>query len=87
MTYAGVELGGTKCIAILASGPQDVLARETLPTTTPNETLAGLSGILARWRLEHDVAALGVASFGPLDLDPASAAYGSITSTPNAVRE
>lgn len=78
LSYAGVELGGTKCVAILASGPDDVLARETVPTTTPDETLAAIAAILAKWQFE----ALGVASFGPVDLDPASPTYGHITSTP-----
>jgi fructokinase len=82
VTYAGVELGGTKCIAVVARGPDDILARETVPTTLPDETLGRLEGILRRWRSEHDFAALGIGSFGPLDLDPASPSYGQITSTP-----
>ena len=81
-TYAGVELGGTKCVAILARGPDEVLARETVPTTLPDETLGRLGEILARWRLERGFAALGIGSFGPLDLDPASPGYGQIASTP-----
>ena len=82
MIYAGVELGGTKCVAILARGPGDVLARETVPTTSPGETLGSLGTILARWRLEQPYAALGIASFGPVDLDPRSAHHGHITTTP-----
>jgi fructokinase len=78
LTYAGIELGGTKCVAILARGPDEVLARETVPTTTPDETLGAIAGILAKWQFE----ALGVASFGPVDLDPGSPTYGHITSTP-----
>lgn len=75
-TYSGVELGGTKCIAILASGPDRVLARETVQTTTPDETLGRLGDILSRWR-SQDFAALGIGSFGPLDLD-----RGIIAATP-----
>ena len=82
MIYAGVELGGTKCVAILARGPGEVLARETVPTTSPGETLGCLGSILARWRLEQPYAALGIASFGPVDLDPRSAQHGHITMTP-----
>jgi fructokinase len=76
--YAGVELGGTKCVAILARGPAKVLARETVPTTTPDETLGAITSVLAKWQIE----ALGIASFGPLDLDERSATFGHITSTP-----
>jgi fructokinase len=75
--FAGVELGGTKCIALLASGPDEVLARETVPTATPDETLGRIEQILSGWRSGHNIAGLGVASFGPLDLEA-----GSIASTP-----
>lgn len=76
--YAGVELGGTKCVVILASGPDNVIARETVPTTSPDETLGRIESILAAW----EFAALGIGSFGPIDLDPDSTGYGRITSTP-----
>jgi len=82
MIYAGVELGGTKCVVILARGPDDVLVRESVPTTTPDETLGAIAVKLERWRAEHGFDALGVASFGPLDLDPNSRAFGHVTSTP-----
>ena len=78
MSCAGVELGGTKCVAILANGPDEVLARETVATTTPDETLGAIAVLLSKWQFE----ALGVASFGPVDLDPRSPTYGHITSTP-----
>jgi fructokinase len=74
--YAGVELGGTKCVAILASGPERIVARETVPTTSPDETLGRLGEILSGWKSEG-FSALGIGSFGPLDL-----AAGTIASTP-----
>ena len=80
--YAGVELGGTKCIALLASGPDRIIARSQVPTTSPDETLGQLERVLSDWRSEHQLSGLGIGSFGPLDLDPASADFGRITSTP-----
>jgi fructokinase len=80
--YAGVELGGTKCIAILARGPDEVAARETVLTTTPDETLERLGEILSRWGGEANFQALGIGSFGPLHLDPGSASFGQIAATP-----
>ncbi|HEX8301364.1 ROK family protein [Sphingomonas sp.] len=77
---AGLELGGTKCVAILAAGPGDVRARETVPTTSPEGTLGALEAVLDGWTFD----ALGIASFGPLDLNPASPAFGSITATTKA---
>jgi fructokinase len=81
-TFAGVELGGTKCVAILARGPDEIIEREAMATTVPNETLPAIEDVLRRWRAQYGFAALGIASFGPLDLDPGSPGYGRITSTP-----
>lgn len=76
---AGVELGGTKCVAALAGPDGVLLARETVATTTPDETLPQLRAILNGWR---GFEAVGLASFGPVDLDPASPTWGRITTTP-----
>ena len=82
MTYAGVELGGTKCVVILASGPDDVLARETIPTTTACETLERIELTLLEWQQKHGFGALGIGSFGPIDLDPQSETWGQLLATP-----
>jgi len=81
MTYAGVELGGTKCVAILANGPEAVVARETVPTTTPDETLGALGAILGQWKAGGGYGALGIASFGPIVVDPNSTTYGHMLLT------
>ena len=79
--YAGVELGGTKCVAILARGPEDIVERKVVPTIAPEETLGSIEAILREWRLAHHFSALGIASFGPVDLDEQSASYGQIVRT------
>lgn len=81
MNYAGVELGGTKSIAILARGPDEVIARETMATISPEETLGRIESILAQWKRGHGFDALGIASFGPIDLDPQSATWGFVRAT------
>lgn len=79
---AGVELGGTKCVCILGTGPDDVRAVERLPTGEREETLRQIEAVLVRWREQYGPArALGIASFGPVDLRPDSPTYGFITST------
>ncbi len=75
----GLELGGTKCIAILGSGPDDVQDEVRVPTTTRTETLAALEAVLDQW---SGFAAIGIASFGPVSVDRAAADWGSITTTP-----
>ena len=76
---AGIELGGTKCICILASGPDRIEEQVRLATTRPDDTLAAIEGVLDRWQ---GFAALGIASFGPISIDRDAADYGHITSTP-----
>lgn len=79
---AGVELGGTKCVCILGTGPQDIRAQHRLPTTDPESTLTQIENVLHEWRQQHGAfAALGVASFGPLDLEPGSPTRGFLKAT------
>jgi fructokinase len=82
---AGIEMGGTKCVCILGTGHDDVRAVERLPTRAYDETLTRIEGIVERWLTQcGNIRALGVASFGPLELRTQSANYGFITSTAKA---
>jgi len=74
----GLEAGGTKFVCAVGRGP-DVAADTRIATTTPRETL---ERAIAFFRQHGPIAALGVASFGPVDLDPRSPTYGFITTTP-----
>ncbi|MCC2978663.1 ROK family protein [Sphingomonas sp. IC4-52] len=76
---AGIELGGTKCVVILAQGPDAIHERVEIPTTSPEETLAAAERAIDQWQ---GFAALGIASFGPVSINPSAADYGFITSTP-----
>ena len=81
--YGGVEAGGTKFICAVGSGPDDLAAEVRVPTTTPAETLgATLDFFRAQQARLGPLAAFGVGSFGPLDPQPGSPTYGTITSTP-----
>ena len=79
----GVELGGTKCVCLIGTGPNDIRAQVSSPTgNDPNATLSRIETIFRGWKDAHGpIAALGIASFGPLDLDKTSSQYGSISST------
>ncbi len=78
---AGIELGGTKCVAVLARG-RDILDRLIVPTAAPAPTLAAMLDQIAAWHSSAPVAAIGIASFGPIVLDPADPAFGRIGKTP-----
>jgi fructokinase len=76
--FGGIECGGTKFVC--ATGDEDgkLLARAEFPTTAPAETIARA---LEFFRAQPPQS-IGIGSFGPVDLDPASPKFGYITSTP-----
>ncbi len=76
--YAAIEAGGTKFRVAVARG-RDIVADTTIPTTAPDETLGAAIDFIRSW---GDVDAAGIACFGPLDLEPTSPSYGSVTQTP-----
>ncbi len=78
---AGVELGGTKCVCTLATEAGAILDQATVPTTTPDATLGAIERMLDGWRQGPGFGALGIASFGPVRLNPAASDWGYITST------
>lgn len=80
--YGGVEAGGTKFICIVASGPDEILAQERFPTTNPTETIGKTIEFFQPFVKSKQLDAIGIASFGPVDLDTQSKTYGYITTTP-----
>ncbi|MDX2152550.1 MAG: ROK family protein [Bryobacteraceae bacterium] len=71
--WAGIEAGGTKFVAAVGSGPED-LARVRFDTVSPEETLRSVT----EWLQDNGpFDAVGVGAFGPLDLES-----GTITTTP-----
>ena len=79
--FAGVELGGTKVVVTLADG-LDIVDQRSLATTSPDETLSAAVDILVAWDRQAPIAAIGIASFGPVRVDPAAPDYGTILDTP-----
>jgi fructokinase len=78
----GVELGGTKCVCILGTGSDDVHGHVIVPTGAPSATLTAINSVLDSWQNSCGApAAIGIASFGPLDLRRGSRTFGRITST------
>lgn len=79
---AGVELGGTKCICVLGTGPADIRAQIEIPTQTPAATLRDVEAVLDDWHASGaKFSALGLAAFGPLDLRRDSPRYGWVART------
>ncbi len=77
--FGAIEAGGTKFICGVGSGPGDLKTQE-IRTTGPAETTRAA---IEFFRGHHPaVQAVGIGSFGPVDLDPSSRTFGFITSTP-----
>jgi fructokinase len=77
--FGAVEAGGTKFVLAIGTGHDAIIAQTQIPTTTPDQTRRQA----IEWFQGHGgVSALGIASFGPVDLDPASLNWGYITDTP-----
>ncbi|MEW9534707.1 ROK family protein [Microbispora sp. NPDC049125] len=77
--YGGIEAGGTKWVCAVADAGGRLRDTEVIPTTTPETTIAGATRFFQR---HEGLAAIGVGTFGPVDLRPASSTYGHITATP-----
>jgi fructokinase len=81
--YGGIEAGGTKFVCVVGSGPGELYATERFPTTTPEVTLPRVIEFFRQQVIEYGaLAAIGIGSFGPVDVNPSSPTYGYITSTP-----
>jgi len=82
MLYGGIEAGGTKFVCGIGNPHGEVIDRVVISTTSPTETIEQVVNYFEDIQLQHALHGLGLASFGPIDLNPKSETYGFITSTP-----
>ena len=80
--YGGLEAGGTHFACAVGTGPEDLRAVDSFATTTPSETIARAVEFFRLQQRRRGLSGIGIASFGPVDLDRGSPTYGHITSTP-----
>ena len=78
--YGALETGGTTCVCAVGQGPADIYDSVRLPTTTPTDTLGRVIDFFRQ--VEPDISALGVGTFGPVDLSPSSSTFGHLLHTP-----
>lgn len=74
----GVEAGGTKFVCAVGDETGKIADRIQIPTTVPPETIPQVIAFFQKYKIR----AIGIGSFGPIDVNPGSATYGNITSTP-----
>jgi fructokinase len=80
--WGGIEAGGTKFICAVGTSPDDIRSRVQFPTTSPEQTMEKVLNFFRQVNKKDHINAIGIGSFGPLNLEPASRSYGCITVTP-----
>ena len=80
MLFGGVEVGGTTVVCAVGTSPSDLRDRAVIETADPAATIAR---VVARLRRHAPrLTAVGIATFGPVELDRRSPRHGHITTTP-----
>jgi len=83
--FGGIEAGGTHFVCAVGTGPADIRAKDEFPTAAPDGTIQRAIRFFTDFRQQNPLSpleAIGIGSFGPVDLNRASPAWGCITSTP-----
>lgn len=82
--FIGIEGGGTKFVCVHGTNPDDLQNRTVINTQSPQQTLQEVIDYIRAAQGRVNIQAIGLAVFGPLDLDHASSTYGYITTTPKS---
>lgn len=78
MRIGAIEAGGTKIICGIGNEHGEIEKKINFPTESPEIVFAKIRSFFEEEQLD----ALGVGTFGPIDVNRSSATYGYITSTP-----
>lgn len=78
MLLGAIEAGGTKIICGIGTKEGELIEKVHFETLTPEETMPKIIDYFADKKIE----ALGIGTFGPVDVDPNSSTYGYILDTP-----
>ena len=87
MLYGALEAGGTKMVCAVGNENGVILDQETIPTTTPDETMPKVieyfkAKIAPELPDDDKIVSLGIACFGPVDVRKGAKTYGNILNTP-----
>lgn len=77
--FAGIQAGGSRFTCAIADVNGVITDKIVIPTTTPDETLMQVVKYIKSITISKPIKAIGIASFGPIDLDRDSPTYGYIT--------
>lgn len=80
MLLGAIEAGGTKIICGIGNEKGELLEKIHFETLMPEETMPKIIAYFSDKKIE----ALGIGTFGPVDVNPSSSTYGYILDTPKA---
>jgi fructokinase len=81
--FGAIEVGGTKIVCGVATDPTNFIATKRIPTRDPESNLLEIVEFFETCMAEYgELASIGIASFGPIDVDPQSDSYGTFLKTP-----
>lgn len=85
--FGAIEAGGTKFVCAVGSANAGSLRTATIPTRDPDSTFRDVAAFFEEAGAFGELGGVGIASFGPVDLDPRSCRYGQILATPKPAWE
>jgi len=81
--FGGIEAGGTKFVCAVGDAAGNVVAESRMATRDPVTTFREVFDFFQAARAHHgELQGIGIASFGPLNINPQSAGYGRMLKTP-----
>lgn len=78
MKIGAIEAGGTKFVCGIGNEQGVIEDRVSFPTERPDQTMSNV----IQYFQDKQVQAVGIGSFGPINIDPKSPHYGFVTTTP-----
>ena len=78
--FGAIEAGGTKFVCAVGDEAFEIIDQVTIPTTVPEETMPKVIAFFEPYA--EKLQAIGISSFGPIDVTRESETYGYITNTP-----
>ena len=81
MRIGALEGGGTKMVLAVGDETGKIFEQESIPTVSPEETMPRMVDYFRGKNIE----ALGIATFGPIDVKKESPTYGCVLATPKLI--
>ncbi|MEP0144398.1 MAG: ROK family protein [Erythrobacter sp.] len=83
--FGGVDCGGTTFLCVIGNSPSNIQASRSIPTSPdPKKTIAKVAHFFEENAARYNISAIGLACFGPIDLNPDSGTWGQIRKPPKS---